>query len=176
MISKDERDSELIFEEAFKSKDEEPDFIDVYMSRMEKKFNNKCVISHEAFIPGDSEDIIPNTGNKKLDLQDYLTKILRKEKFYRIKTDYLANIQGTMVGASTIKENQGVSGTFMSGGILINITINKVYVFHKNLKELEDFFSLLLQRIDDNLVLHNLITQILTSESIRYSNHNSNID
>jgi hypothetical protein len=52
---------------------------------------------------------------------------------------------------------------------LINITINKVYVFHKNLKEIEDFFSLLLTRIDDNPVIQNLITQILTNDSIRYS-------
>jgi hypothetical protein len=45
-------------------KEEKPDlkdgktFIDNYMQNMDFKFANKAIISEEAFIPGDSEDII----------------------------------------------------------------------------------------------------------------------
>jgi len=44
----------------------------------------------DAFIPGNFEDIVRKTGNKRVDLQEYLNKVLRKERFYIVKTDYLA--------------------------------------------------------------------------------------
>lgn len=48
-----------------------------------------------------------------------------------------------------------------NGATLINITINKVYVFHKTLKEIEEFFVKLLKRIDHNPVISRLIQEIL---------------
>jgi len=60
------------------------------MKLMDIKAARQNVILGDAFIPGDFEDIVHRSGNKRIDLQDYLAKILRKEKFYRVKTDYLA--------------------------------------------------------------------------------------
>ena len=134
----------------------------------------------DAFIPGDFEDIVRKTGNKKIDLQDYLSKILRKERFYRVKTDYLAKdvqVKSSMLSfrpntrkpkdVAEIVSGSKVTGSFASftaqnGGILINITINKVYVFHKSLKEIEEFFSKMLQCMDNNSVLLHLVREILS--------------
>jgi hypothetical protein len=44
-----------------------------------------------------------------------------------------------------------------------------VYVFHKSLKEIEEFYSKLRERIDQNPVIHELINEILQRDSIRYS-------
>ena len=60
------------------------------MKYMDMKVARQNVIFGDAFIPGDFENIVHRTGNKRTDLQDYLSKILRKEKFYRVKTDYLS--------------------------------------------------------------------------------------
>lgn len=101
------------------------------MKQMDIKVANKAVISLDAFIPGDSEDIVAITGNKKQDLQEYLTKILKKEKFYRVKADYFANARGSI--KMSAKTSYAMNRSTISGGVLVTITINKVYVFHKSL-------------------------------------------
>lgn len=63
--------------------------------------------------------------------------------------------------------------SFTNGGILINITINKVYVFHKSLKEIEEFFTKLQKRIDENPIISELILNILSRDSIKMSTDNS---
>jgi len=108
----------------------------------------------DAFIPGNFEDIVRKTGNKRVDLQEYLNKVLRKERFYLVKTDYLAK-EPSFKSSSGIKpkKNKGKGSsskkikqsfndfTAHQGTVIINITINKVYVFHKSLKEIEEFFT-----------------------------------
>ena len=136
------------------------DFIEDYMKQMEIKATRYHFKSGDALIPGDSEDIVARSGNKKTDLQDYLTKLLKKEQFYRVKVDYL---QQTECRGENIR----------TGGVLINITINRVIVFHKTLKEIEEFFSALAKRIDDNPIISGLIKEILSRESIKMSNDNS---
>ena len=96
---------------------------------------------------------------------------MKKEKFYRVKTDYLAN-KALAPPSNTSKDND-LLNSFNNGGILINITINKVYVFHKSLRELEEFFVKLIKRIDGNPVLTRIIFEILSRESIRLSCENS---
>ena len=71
------------------------------------------VIFGDAFIPGDFENIVHRTGNKRTDLQDYLSKILRKERFYRVKTDYLAKgPQKQEKQRSRKKEVTALAGSF----------------------------------------------------------------
>ena len=48
------------------------------------------VIIEEAFIPGNLEDSVYRTGDSKVDLKNFMVKILRKEKVYRVYTEYLA--------------------------------------------------------------------------------------
>lgn len=102
-------------------------FVDFYMRQMDLRIANTHIISDEAFVPGNYEDIVNPSGNKKVDLSEYLTKVLKKESMYRIKTDYVAHRTARRSDTS-------------SGGTLINITINRVYVFHKTLKEIEEFY------------------------------------
>ena len=71
------------------------------MRQMDMKAARENVIMGDAFIPGNFEDIVRKTKNKKEDLQDYLTKIIRKERFYRVKTDYLAK--------DSVKQSNGSS-------------------------------------------------------------------
>ena len=130
------------------------------------------MIFGDAFIPGDFENIVHRTGNKRTDLQDYLSKILRKEKFYRVKTDYLAKgPQRLEKPGSRRKDMAGSASSFtqQDGGILINININKVYVYHKSLREIEEFFTALTKRIDANPVIDHLIKEILSRDSIKKS-------
>jgi len=135
------------------------DFIDEYMLVMDSKAQRQNVILGDAFIPGDSEDIIHRSGNKRVDLQEFLTKMLKKERFFRVKTDYVAKPQPR---TKDIKHDT----SFSNGGILINITINNVFVFHKSLSELENFFIKLQKRIDENPIISQLIRGILSRESI----------
>jgi uncharacterized protein (DUF2461 family) len=146
------------------------DWIDQYMKCMDTKAARQNVVLGDAFIPGDFEDIVYRSGNKKVDLQDYLSKILRKEKFYRVKTDYLAKKRPRTVNKLAERDD---NNSFANGGILINITINKCYVFHKSLREIEEFFTKLNKRLDDNPILLHLIQSILSRESIKMSTENS---
>jgi hypothetical protein len=66
-------------------------------------------------------------------------KILRREKFYRVKTDYLATDLSDE--SKHLTKQSFASFNNQQGGILINITINQVHVFNKSLKEIEEFFS-----------------------------------
>ena len=91
----------------------EGDFVEEYMKYMDLKVARQNVIFGDAFIPGDFENIVHRTGNKRTDLQDYLSKILRKEKFYRVKTDYLAKgPQRLEKPGSRRKETAGSAGSF----------------------------------------------------------------
>jgi hypothetical protein len=72
-----------------------------------------------------------------------LCKVLKKERFYTVKTDHLAK-------GPTGTKIDDMFGADENLGILINITINKVYVFHKTLKEIEDFFKKIIVSIDNN--------------------------
>lgn len=139
---------------------ERADFVEDYMKQMEIKATRYNFKSGDALIPGDSEDIVARSGNKKADLQDYLTKLLKKEQFYRVKVDYL-------------QQTEFRGENMRTGGVLINITINRVIVFHKTLKEIEEFFIALAKRIDDNPIISGLIKEILSRESIKMSNDNS---
>lgn len=116
------------------------------MRKMDNLAARQNLVLGDAFIPGDQDDIVHRSGSKKIDLQEYMTKILKKSKFYRVKTDYLA--KPVKKGSS-----RNVIDSFANGGILINITINKVYVFHKSLRETEDFFIKLGKRLEDNPIL-----------------------
>lgn len=49
-----------------------------------------------------------------------------------------------------------------------------MYVFHKTLKEIEDFFITLQTKIDSNPIIHHLINEILNRESIKLSFDNQN--
>ena len=41
-------------------------------------------------MPGNQEDSIQRTGIDKADFKEFMVKILKREKFYRVKADYLA--------------------------------------------------------------------------------------
>jgi hypothetical protein len=49
---------------------------------MEMKAARHNLVQGNAFIPGNLNDIVRKTGNKKIDLIEYLNKVLRKERFY----------------------------------------------------------------------------------------------
>jgi hypothetical protein len=49
-----------------------------------------------------------------------------------------------------------------------------VYVYHKSLREIEEFFTKLAKRIDANPVINHLIKEILSRESIKMSAEPSN--
>lgn len=66
---------------------QQEDFVDDYMRIMEQRVARQNLGLAEEFMAGDREDVIQLTNNKRNDLQDYLIKILRKEKFYYIKAD-----------------------------------------------------------------------------------------
>ena len=66
------------------------DFIDDYMVKMEDQLQNLSWFGEQAFMPGNQEDSIQRTGIDKADFKEFMVKILRREKFYRVKADYLA--------------------------------------------------------------------------------------
>jgi len=66
---------------------QQEDFVDDYMRIMEQRIARQDLVLVEDVMAGDREDVIQLTSSKKNDLQDYLIKILRKEKFYIIKAD-----------------------------------------------------------------------------------------
>lgn len=66
---------------------QQEDFVDDYMRIMEQRIARQDLVLVEDVMAGDREDVIQLTSSKKNDLQDYLIKILRKEKFYYIKAD-----------------------------------------------------------------------------------------
>lgn len=57
------------------------------MRIMEQRVARQNLGVEGAFMAGEREDVVQLTNNKRNDLQDYLIKILRKEKFYQIKAD-----------------------------------------------------------------------------------------
>ena len=125
-------------------------FIDEFMKVMDLKANKHNYIMNDAFVPGDSSDVVNITQNKRVDLQDFLCKVLRKEKFYRVKTDHFAKGPcGTKI--------EDIFQADKEGGILINITINKVYVFNKSLREIEEFFKKLITTVESSPLILNLI-------------------
>ena len=66
---------------------QQEDFVNDYMRIMEQRIARQDLVLVEDVMAGDREDVIQLTSSKKNDLQDYLIKILRKEKFYYIKAD-----------------------------------------------------------------------------------------
>jgi hypothetical protein len=65
------------------------DFVDDYMLKMEDLLNQHTIFD-DALSNGIGVDSIEKTGNPKIDLRDFLVKVLRKEEFYQVKTGYLA--------------------------------------------------------------------------------------
>ena len=147
-------DKLLIDKNRLLSDGSQENFIDNFVRQMEMKAARHNLVQGNEFIPGNLNDIVRKTGNKKIDLVEYLNKVLRKERFYQVKTDYLAqepsskDSVGGMIKRKKSKKGKDIRDkssfadfTAQQGEILINITVNKVYVFHKSLKEIEEFFS-----------------------------------
>ena len=146
-------------------------FIDEYMRQMDLKVARQNVLLSEAFIPGDHEDIVSKSKNSRADLQDFLCKLLRKEKFYKVKATYLAkkSSESPSKKPRAGKGRSEILSSFGNGGVVINISINQVYIFHKTLKEASDFFTSMSTRIDGNPILGLLIKDIMSRETIKMS-------
>lgn len=74
-------------------------------------------------------------------MQDYLIKILRKERFYQVKADM------------SIERK-------LKNEIVVNLTINEIWTFKKPIKEVEEYLGFLQTLTSENYLIKTLLDSI----------------